>query len=561
MDVSNHLEESVQFTKNLSNPSGTFSFNLNNSRDWKDIIKPGMWCLIYMCNDGGMALPKHTDQDLAETTIQELKTYSKYLRGICKIDQIQVNGSVDEGLGAFNASFFVSGRDFGIIYEDTDMWVEGYQQERLINKAITQYLSWGLKLGISGLLYQVHDLVYAPHKIVSQLSQKTFQDARGNTFRNAINRAGLQWLLPKALVDILELKRATDPGTQPTNYWGDFEVTKFYTTVGKVPFTSWLGFLEGSPWEKLKEISIPYVHELFTELVDGKPKLVFRPVPWALNARDPEFSELKPLSNKYILQRIKGQKNLEVQFKYQEEQAPFYYLDLVNKDSLYISPEQVRNFSVGENEQNRYNHFLAIPKQQVFSENTAPFRALIEVSKRYGKFKGDDIWPRLNRESIARNGFKKLHLFFKMNLIPKGKFLDIGDETSARAGRHILAYNAYLKNIWENAIFSETGTCDVVGRNDTRVGKAAIFNDEIGSKHFTPYLSGKMFYVEGYTDTFTIGDQPGANEWNQTLVLTRGFDTTKLDRMFRGEKPELVKRDKEGPYKKSGTYTPTRKKR
>src|SRR5690554_5995682 len=53
-DLSEHIDF-CNYTKSLANPAGQFSFRLDNSRDWKDIIKPGQWIMILMTQDGGLS--------------------------------------------------------------------------------------------------------------------------------------------------------------------------------------------------------------------------------------------------------------------------------------------------------------------------------------------------------------------------------------------------------------------------------------------------------------------------------------------------------------------------
>ena len=82
----------------------------------------------------------------------------------------------------------------------------------------------------------------------------------------------------------------------------------------------------------------------------------------------------------------------------------------------------------------------------------------------------------------------------------------------------IMEYNYFVKEMWDDSIFYESGNCEIVGKNDVRIGKALYFDAK------TPYLGDKQFYIEGYVDKFVIGSN-GINSWTQDLILTRGYTT------------------------------------
>jgi hypothetical protein len=95
---------------------------------------------------------------------------------------------------------------------------------------------------------------------------------------------------------------------------------------------------------------------------------------------------------------------------------------------------------------------------------------------------------------------------------PKGGIID---------GTILVEYNELLFDYWANAIFFETGNSRIIGRNDIKLGIPIVFGLDV------PYNANKAFYVEEYTDEFTIGSD-GETFWTQNLQLTRGIELEDL---------------------------------
>ena len=134
LDVSKYVSE-VNFSKNLSSPAGTFEFDLPNDRDWAAILQVGTWGIIYMSQSGDLSIPIDSDTpDLSSLINQRNK-----IRAIIHVDRIAVKTSTSDDRGTFDAEFTVSGRDFGVVYEETQIFLNRLYSEGLYQQAFAAH--------------------------------------------------------------------------------------------------------------------------------------------------------------------------------------------------------------------------------------------------------------------------------------------------------------------------------------------------------------------------------------------------------------------------------------
>ena len=236
-----------------------------------------------------------------------------------------------------------------------------------------------------------------------------------------------------------------------------------------VPVNNPIDFLSGNAWTKLKEISVPAFHELYTEISDeGCPELVFRPIPWKFD--DSRYPT--------VARTILGFQNLS---------------------RVEVPAVDVTAVDLGQDSLNRKNHFLTTVK-------TALFGITDNISVLQGS-----RFPLENRDSVRRHGFRPMHT--DINSLTLNRALNNG-----APNRNLLVeYSELLLDYWSNAIFLESGAVQKIGTNDIKLGKTLLFNDDV------PYVARKLFYIEGYADTFIVDDQ-GTGTWSQSIELTRGAD-------------------------------------
>lgn len=459
LDISSQVQH-VTFSKNMGSAAGSFSFTLTNSpnygtNDWKDIIKRGFWCLIYMTNEG--------DLDLAQTvSVAKPKgSERKRLRCIGYVERVSVTGSTQENRG-IDIGFTVSGRDFGIVYEEAEIWHNMFNFDKIMLDSVAQTkLNVASNVRIHEALKTVHDLFYYPSKVPG---------AKVNDNKSLLS-IGLQWLLPKEMVADLGFNVSSLTGG---TYWGNLpDIFNPEPTGAGIAVDKPGDYLTGNAWEQLKRLSIPPFHELFCELDDNnKPKLIFRPIPWGIDqAKYPNNA-----------------KNIKL------------YKDL---PAIYVPAVELYDFDLGEDDHNRYNSFLATVST-----------TLINVENNVSLLQGKDF-PRNNQASIKRHGFRPMHV--TVDSIVKNEELGNGAADQAQ----LLEFNEILYDYWNPAVFAESGSVTKLGTNDVKIGKVMKFKNDV------PYLSSKRYYIEGYTDTFTVDDNRACS-WVQEINLTRGFEEADL---------------------------------
>ena len=482
LDISSQITF-CSFAKNNANPSGDFELHLSNSPnilngDWKSILKRGSWLTIYMAQDGGLTLNPNVGAPLTSG-----RGELKYLRGVCRIDRVAVKNVTNTETGALETSFVVTGRDFGCIYEDTDIWHNFFYIEQTQVQAIVEsFLNvLGSSTTLDAILSKIHDLIFYPKSLGVSVSEDT----------GSLNTVALQWLLPSTL-----LAELTFPKPTRTNYWGGLGTQNFQPTQATLAVSNPTDFMWGSAWSNLKQISVPELHELYTEISDeGLPQLIFRPIPFGLDRT-----------------------------KYPKLPSVGLYKDL---PVITLSAADVIDTDLGEDDNNRYNSFLLT----IASTITA-----IESNITFVK---DSKFPLHLQDSIKRHGFRPMHV--SVNTIASN-----GAQSDGTADIELmLNYNELLYDYWYASVFSESGSANFIGNNAIRIGKTINFEDDV------PYAHGRRYYIEGYADTFTVGAE-GECYWTQSVNVTRGFAEDDLQSGFQNR----ITQERGSKFSIEGEYTP-----
>lgn len=463
LDISSQIVNCT-YSKNMAQPTGTFSFTLSNSPnikgstgDWKDIIKRGEWCVIYMSQDGDLSLNPIVGSPLRESKKLE---EAKKIRCIGYIDRVAPHLTVGEK-GEFDVTYTVQGRDFGVVYENTDIWHNLFQFEQIMLQSLANNelnITGATKLHV--VLDIVHDLFFNPQKI---------KGAKVND-NKSLTSIALQWMLPRQMIqDIF-----SDVPLGSSSFWGELPVKKFEETEAGLAVERPTDYLSGNAWDQLKKISVPAFHELFTETDDsGKPFLKFRPIPFALNK--------------------KGYKTIGEKITLYRDISPV----------VKVSSIDVIDADLAEDDHGRYNSFL-----------TTVTSTLINTEDNISVLKGSGF-PEFQQASIKRHGFRPMHV--DVDTIIKNAAKD-----SAKSDRKLLIeFNELLKDYWNNYIFTSSGTVNQIGNNLVKVGKAYVFNDDV------PYEARKRYYIEGYSDNYEV-DEKGTGTWTQNVMLTRGLEESDL---------------------------------
>lgn len=481
LDVSSQVI-SCNFSKSLGNASGSFSFTLSNSPgygsgDWKDLIKRGTWCVIYMSQEGDLLLnPKVGPPNSKSQKKQE----AEKIRCIGFIDRVAVSSEMGER-GAFDVTYEVSGRDFGVVYEDTTIWHNVFKFDTIMLDAVrSSGLNVAGNLPTSEVIKIVHNLFYNP---------KAIKGAAVNSLHSLVSIA-LQWLMPRQMLVDIGLKVGNSP------FWGEVpDILQIAPTSSNMPVSNPVDFLSGNAWETLKRLAVLDFHELFTETDDnGLPHLNFRPRPWAID------KSKYPTVGKHI----------------------GLYRDL---PAVRMKALDIISFNLGEDNHSRYNSFLVTVAT-----------SLINVNDNIAFLEGKGF-PKNLQDSIKRYGFRNMH-------VSVNSFTKNAEFADGRSNASVLVeFNEVLYDYWNNAVFSESGEIHSVGNNFVKVGKCMVFDEK------TPYVFGKRYYIEGYTDSFSV-DEKGVGTWVQTINLTRGFNEVSL-------RTKSGFGDRHNAFDREGEFTPS----
>jgi len=98
----------VQVNKTIDNPSGTFRITMLATKNWKMLLSPGDWVAIYMSS-----AYDNFDYDSPD---------SKNMVMFGSIDRVTKTKQRDEETDKVLVRYIVTGRDFGRVFEDTDIW-------------------------------------------------------------------------------------------------------------------------------------------------------------------------------------------------------------------------------------------------------------------------------------------------------------------------------------------------------------------------------------------------------------------------------------------------------
>ena len=455
LDISKYIKE-VAFSKNLSAPAGTFEITLPNDRDWKDVLQRGTWGIIYMSQDGGLSIPSGSDTP----SMSALASQKKKIRGIVLIDRVGVQGKVGEERGEFDADFVVSGRDFGVVYVENNIFFNKLYSEGKFQEAIGGQLKATDLKDVAGLLKIFHQGFFSPADLGFGVENA------GSLLKNV----PVQWLLPQKLFQAL--------GLQPRNnapYYGNIPglLDNFKQTLCSYPVASPMTLVNGNAWDRLKAYSIQEFHELFPETdSNGHPRLNFRYIPWRTSDGE-KLGKLKPLVQAFTsLPRVK-----------------LPAVDLIS-------------FELGEDMHSRYNYFFLTIENAMFDAN-ASLWAFTDQSPQTG-------FPRIQANSIRRHG---LRLMFRQidALIIQGK-----EQTDPDL---LMLHNELMVEYHNQEIFMENGTITIVGNPEVKLGKVLefeantpynggkLFYIEGYADHFISDDKGAGFWTQ--TLTLTRGITPG----------------------------------------------------
>jgi hypothetical protein len=542
-DISNHVE-SFSYSKDMNNASGAFSLVLENTFDWSRYMRPGQWICVYLAGDGSLELPPElgssgSSNSTTNSTVKDIigglvglkksdslllpdgptadetdtiKTKRRCL-GIIQRVAIRSTTSVD---GVVDVTYVVTGKDFGTIYEETELWFNANHADARAFESAINAITRQFARNLTELLTQYHSIFLNP------------RDALSETLTSVTTFFPQQWILPDQLVKELNLK--LNPSGK--GLFGDIQdLVEFNATIFENPTPDPLAGMQGRCWDKLKQLSQSEFHELFTELSDeGGPKIIFRPIPWGFdNSKYPTIGKAmlmyKDLANdEPVLPKFAVGTSL-ARLSIDEFKAPKTApSDSRALHSVKLTAAETESFDIGPDYHSRANFFL-VDSKTATKDQVSAFSLMAHIPV--------PPFPFRDENDIKRYGFRPMLVNVNSFNVTNQQFF--GNEANKA---FMLELNHLLRDFYSNSEDLYTGTIHLAaGKNDVKLGKVFVTDDTFKG------ISNMVFYIEGYTDNFSV-NADGTCTWTQSINVTRGIAREALD----GKSPKDVQPIKTGTF-------------
>lgn len=460
-DIVNEIA-SIDINKNIENPSATFSISLLPSENWKERISPGDWIAIFM----------YSTYEANYNRIND--TTNLVLIG--NIDRISRIATKDEETDKLVLRFNVQGRNFGKVFETTDIWYDPYQRQAPVIDVILRQAGLEIQGDSSKHIKAILDVFLGPGgdntSIVFPVTKdEAFEDSGVAGTRTSPLK---QWRIPQEVAFFL--------GTTGPKTLSDGNV--FYDVLRKDQITENLPGIKlrnminvddnGMVWDFLEQSHNYMVNELFLEEVrDGNgaayPHIILRP---------------KPLQTVFFEEQFGDDINLLDQLN------GHYKKFLVHSYESFveISQSEILFENIGKDDLSRFNHFYMKTKtsfDHYRSNSTLDIRN-----------------PFINRESIQRHGLKRFEQVLEF----------ITPALNRQNQIEIELFQAFLTQIYDlhfaNHLY-ESGTIECTGILEAELGKALI----VISDEEVP----KIYYIEGYEHQWRF-----PNTWRTIFTVSHG---------------------------------------
>lgn len=552
-DLSNHVI-SFTYTKTMEGASGTWELLLGDSVEWDKYLRPGTWLCTFLSNNdptnfapketakqgtpignvvsdfigGGSSfnLPVTSAPPIPErsSTHNSLNLLKEKCRMMGVITRTGIVNTVDEN-GTEITQYKVSGKDFGIVFEEFNLWFNAHLQESTVFQTTLDKLLQN-EQSLSKWMKTWFTMFFDPTKFKLFSSDGTNEQAVNDAAK--ITEIHRQWLIPKGL--------AKDFGLVETDFSGNLHLGQFKEITEEFN-TSPFGIADKAhfnpditnAWSKLKELSQPEFHELFTELgPDGTPRVFFRPIPFSRKKNTVLYptlaSQIKTfddLASEFPLLKFDfdnfGDGPLDVLL----DAIEGFLKNTESKKRLIhrvdVNPLEIEMFDIGPGFHDRYNQFMV--NLHNIKDNLSSSLVL------FGK-DASLPFPLRDSVSVKRNGFKPLHIDVNMYrtsfLTNFSSNILAGGGLTEKSPKEITPDLLFLAELNHLMADYHTGTKDhysgsmiIFGKNQIKLGKTLVV-DQSAKK-----IGNYVFYIEGYTDHFEV-DENGTGVWTQTLQLTRG---------------------------------------
>jgi len=455
------LEEeiaSVRMNKSLDQSSGTFDLTLFPTTNWKAKLSPGDWIAIYIF-----------DEYEVKKGAQRGNTNLLMLGNIDRVSRTLSKNDDDDKI---ELRYTVSGRDFGKVFEDTDIWFDPYTNQMSGLDVALRTAGLPLSGNPSDITKAAIDVFLGPGAIT-----------------NLGKTAGLgMWRVPKPVVTLF--------GSQTGASANFYDLLRVNITPNLPGFKANQMLApddSNSLWELLKRGANSLVNDLYIEMVKDSnrrsvPTITLRP---------------RPVCSPALRSSVKGTLGGAVQTLQELSSTSF----------LELSPAEIRFENMGKDDHSRFNLFwlyTTLKTDYMLSPS-----ANLDLARGIGN-------PTFQRQSIQRHGLRRLQqtLEFCYQEDARKKGVKV-----LGANSNLNIFRAFMEQVYDMHSFNhlyDAGTIECTGVVEAEVGKALIIK---------PSRSGdpeKIFLIEGYEHEWTF-----PNVWRTTFTLTHGqFKSTVSKNIF-----------------------------
>ena len=472
---------SVNVSKQLGAAAGSFEVEMLPARNFKKMISPGDWALVYLYNG-------------AHENIDPKNIPNENIVMVGNVDRIHRTRRRNEDSDKLETRFVISGRDHGKVFAETDLFFNPYIANSQNAKVIEAMLvTKGLLLSGSPdtLTNSILDVF-----ISSSGAALTFGSLKGQK-TEPIN----QWKIPRDLFNVLN-KGSESFGTNltsaqgfPTGAAGASSPTSigdslFRNVTKNLPGFKQRSFLttrgNGNLWSLLEQNSNPMVNEMFTEIDRG-------PVSEGSKSGGPIRLAffLRPRPNSPLF-KFTPQANFVSSLN-----GAFTDLNEIAQNSaIVITQDQIQYDNLGKDGRTRFNMLWQTPKLT----GDAKTNEYANVQPYIGT--GPSL-PMLDTASVQMYGLKKLQ-----------PDLDFAYETNSPNVGSVQLQKQFMNQVYDMHRFNhmyETGTISTNGLY-VEIGRVL----KVTSTKF-PSLPPKLYYIEGYDHEWSF-----PNRWTTTMKVTRG---------------------------------------
>lgn len=357
-------------TKEKGSPYGGFQLTLKPKKNYYNLVKPGDWVIIYL-------------DDSKNINIKDLKG----VKCVGVVDRVAYN-KMTQNNGSISTTYSIHGSDFGKVFEATEFYYNPYANPEFI-RGFIQDLDFKLEGSpldyVNGLLN-----IFLGNAKEENLREMLFQMLIPSKVYEALKADGKSKGFAVCFNDIIKRKFNDNAG----------EGYALFKDINKVN--------AASLWTVLQESANTVVNELYTDLVDGQPTLVF---------------QKQPLTKDQILEYA--------------------------KDAIELSEDLILNYNLGMSDQELFNYLTIWPTDQMIKSFT--YLASAELA---GKM------PTIYQDSIKRYGFRMID-----------RSTDYAFQTGAFLFSTLSKWIDEVREFWFNCYHFESGTIEVMGMSNFNVGR------------------------------------------------------------------------------------------